>query len=158
MTFLFLAPLMLGRSLWSPSCLPFLAPIDFLVGFNRLADGLAGEHPHERVHDDVAHAAHIRLAAFPRRRSLPVGPHAALHRAVPPKVGRPAPQAASVPSRVVEASSVPSFATGWPCCGAKKSSPSMGNSRRAPSPAIRTASSIEGALMLARTVCAPCVL
>src|SRR5829696_10226789 len=58
MTFLFLAPLMLGRSLWSPSCLPFLAPIDFLVGFHRLADGLPGEHPHDRIHEDVAHDAH----------------------------------------------------------------------------------------------------
>src|SRR5215212_4534253 len=33
MTFLFLAPLFLGRSLWPPSCLPFLAPIDFLADF-----------------------------------------------------------------------------------------------------------------------------
>src|SRR5918994_7983472 len=33
MTFLFLAPLLLGRSLWSPSCLPFSAPIDFLADF-----------------------------------------------------------------------------------------------------------------------------
>src|SRR5918999_3441117 len=33
MTFLFLAPLLLGRSLWSPSCLPFLWPIDFLADF-----------------------------------------------------------------------------------------------------------------------------
>src|SRR5215210_4213999 len=27
--------------------------------FHRLADGLAGEHPHDRIHDDVAHAAHL---------------------------------------------------------------------------------------------------
>src|ERR671910_688441 len=33
MTFLFLAPLFLGRPLWPPSCLPFLAPIDFLADF-----------------------------------------------------------------------------------------------------------------------------
>src|SRR5918998_4633071 len=33
MIFLFLAPLFLGRSLWPPSCLPFLAPIDFLADF-----------------------------------------------------------------------------------------------------------------------------
>ena len=33
----------------------------------------------------------------------------------------------------------------------------MGNSRRVPSPAIRTASSIEGALMLVRTLSAPWV-
>src|SRR5919107_1944405 len=31
MTFLFLAPLLLGRSLWPPSCLPCLAPIDLLA-------------------------------------------------------------------------------------------------------------------------------
>src|SRR5688572_14379360 len=33
MTFLFLAPLLLGRSLWPPSCLPCLAPIDLLADF-----------------------------------------------------------------------------------------------------------------------------
>src|SRR5215208_2510994 len=33
MTFLFLAPLFLGRSLWPPSCLPVFAPIDFLADF-----------------------------------------------------------------------------------------------------------------------------
>src|SRR5215212_650043 len=33
MTFLFLAPLFLGRSLLPPSCLPILAPIDFLADF-----------------------------------------------------------------------------------------------------------------------------
>src|SRR5215212_5666015 len=33
MPFLFLAPLFLGCSLWPPSCLPFLAPIDFLADF-----------------------------------------------------------------------------------------------------------------------------
>src|ERR671916_1173666 len=33
MTFLFFAPLLLGRSLWPPFCLPFLVPIDFLADF-----------------------------------------------------------------------------------------------------------------------------
>src|SRR5215207_8601649 len=27
-------------------------------GFHRLADGLPGEHPHDRIHEDVAHDAH----------------------------------------------------------------------------------------------------
>src|SRR5919112_4453164 len=40
MTFLFLAPLLLGRPLWPPSCLPFLAPIDFLADFIALPTAL----------------------------------------------------------------------------------------------------------------------
>src|ERR671912_215249 len=40
MTFLFLAPLLLGRPLWPPSCLPFLAPIDLLADFIALRAAL----------------------------------------------------------------------------------------------------------------------
>src|SRR5687768_16301614 len=40
MTFLFLAPLLLGCPLWPPSCLPFLAPIDFLADFIALPTAL----------------------------------------------------------------------------------------------------------------------
>src|SRR5215208_7562242 len=52
------APL-LGRHLVDSVLLALLGAHRLLGGFHRLADGLPGEHPHDRIHDDVAHAAHL---------------------------------------------------------------------------------------------------
>src|SRR5829696_23138 len=51
------APL-LGTLLVATVLLARLGAHRLLGGFHRLADGLPGEHPHDRIHDDVAHAAH----------------------------------------------------------------------------------------------------
>src|SRR5918998_2328816 len=54
----FPAPLV-GTLLVATVLLALLGAHRLLGGFHRLADGLAGEHPHDRIHDDVAHAAHL---------------------------------------------------------------------------------------------------
>src|SRR5918998_596262 len=53
----FRAPLV-GTLLVATVLLALLGAHRLLGGFHRLADGLPGEHPHYRIHDDVAHAAH----------------------------------------------------------------------------------------------------
>src|SRR5215210_1066000 len=52
------APLV-GTLLMVTVLLALLGAHRLLGGFHRLADGLAGEHPHDRIHHDVAHAAHL---------------------------------------------------------------------------------------------------
>src|SRR5215216_2981947 len=52
------APLV-GTLLMVTVLLALLGSYRFLGGFHRLANGLPGEHPHDRIHDDVAHAAHL---------------------------------------------------------------------------------------------------
>src|SRR5215208_4242510 len=52
------APLV-GTLLMVTVLLALLGAYRFLGGFHRLANGLPGEHPHDRIHDDVAHAAHL---------------------------------------------------------------------------------------------------
>src|SRR5215204_7395614 len=52
------APLV-GTLLMVTVLLALLGAYRFLGGFHHLANGLPGEHPHYRIHDDVAHAAHL---------------------------------------------------------------------------------------------------
>src|SRR5687767_11070689 len=52
------APLV-GTLLMATVLLALLGAHRLLGGFHRLADGLPGEHPHDRIHLDVAHAAHL---------------------------------------------------------------------------------------------------
>src|SRR5215210_6357241 len=52
------APLV-GTLLMATVLLALLGVHRLLGGFHRLANGLPGEHPHDRIHDDVAHAAHL---------------------------------------------------------------------------------------------------
>src|SRR5688500_8360570 len=52
------APLV-GTLLMATFLLALLGTHRLLGGFHRLADGLPGEHPHDRIHDYVAHAAHL---------------------------------------------------------------------------------------------------
>src|SRR5918993_1461418 len=50
---------LLGTLLVATVLLGLFGAHRLLGGFHRLASGLPGEHPHDRTHDDVAHAAHL---------------------------------------------------------------------------------------------------
>src|SRR5829696_8367785 len=52
------APLV-GTLLMATVLLALLVAHRVLGGFHRLADSLPGEHPHDRIHDDVTHATHL---------------------------------------------------------------------------------------------------
>src|SRR5215218_1918840 len=55
----------LGTPLVATVLLALLGAHRLLGGFHRLADGLPAEHPHDRIHDYVAHAA-LCLVLLPR--------------------------------------------------------------------------------------------
>src|SRR5215217_5783020 len=65
------APLV-GTLFMATVLLALLGAHRLLGRFHRLADGLAGEHPHDRIHDDVAHAAHLP-SRLPALRVLDLG-------------------------------------------------------------------------------------